>query len=116
MNAPQNPAVEPADLSAEEAAHHSMQATREAAEQARPGRSWPRFLVIALSLAGLVVCMLFVQGLQAIIAPVFLGLNLVIVAYPLQAWLNRRGVPRFLGATVTVPVSYTHLRAHETDS
>ncbi|WP_431861480.1 AI-2E family transporter [Micrococcus terreus] len=81
---------------------HSLVAARDEQGASRSDRNWPRFLVIALSLAGLVVCILFIQGLQAIIAPVFLGLNLVIVAYPLQAWLNRRGVPRFLGATVTV--------------
>lgn len=72
------------------------------AEHSRPQRAWPRLLSIVLSLAGIVVCVMFVQGLQGIIAPVFLGLNLVIVAYPLQAWLNRMGVPRFLGASVTV--------------
>src|SRR5690606_10623624 len=63
-----------------------------------------RFLVIVLSLAGLVIALQFVQGLQAIVGPVFLGLNLVIIAYPLQAWLIRQGVHRFLGATVTVAV------------
>ncbi|MGM7669913.1 AI-2E family transporter [Microbacterium sp. A93] len=67
-------------------------------------RTWPRFLVIVLSLAGLVITLEFVQGLQAIVGPVFLGLNLVIIAYPLQAWLIRQGVHRFLGATVTVAV------------
>lgn len=67
-------------------------------------RTWPRFLVIVLSLAGLVIALQFVQGLQAIVGPVFLGLNLVIIAYPLQAWLIRQGVHRFLGATVTVAV------------
>lgn len=69
-----------------------------------PSRVWPRFLVIVLSLAGLVIALQFVQGLQTIVGPVFLGLNLVIIAYPLQAWLIRQGVHRFLGATVTVAV------------
>lgn len=67
-------------------------------------RLMPRFLVIVLSLAGLVIALQFVQGLQTIVGPVFLGLNLVIIAYPLQAWLIRQGVHRFLGATVTVAV------------
>jgi len=70
--------------------------------EARTHRVWPRFLVIVLSLAGLVIALQFVQGLQSIIGPVFLGLNLVIIAYPLQAWMIRRGVHRFLGAAVTV--------------
>jgi AI-2 transport protein TqsA len=67
-------------------------------------RIWPRFLVIVLSLAGLVIALQFVQGLQSIIGPVFLGLNLVIIAYPLQAWLIRKGLHRFLGAAVSVVV------------
>ncbi|MFC4370284.1 AI-2E family transporter [Citricoccus nitrophenolicus] len=83
-----------------------------AAESRNPGmapdpsshRLMPRFLVIVLSLAGLVIALQFVQGLQTIVGPVFLGLNLVIIAYPLQAWLIRQGVHRFLGATVTVAV------------
>jgi len=68
----------------------------------RPSRVWPRFLVIVLSLAGLVIALQFVQGLQSIIGPVFLGLNLVIIAYPLQSWLIGRGVHRFVGASITV--------------
>nr|WP_183528616.1 AI-2E family transporter [Micrococcus sp. TA1] len=68
----------------------------------RTRRMWPRFLVIVLCLAGLVIALQFVQGLQGIIGPVFLGLNLVIIAYPLQAWMIHRGVNRFLGASVTV--------------
>jgi AI-2 transport protein TqsA len=67
-------------------------------------RAWPRFLVIVLCLAGLVIVLEFVEGLQSIIGPVFLGLNLVIIAYPLQAWLIRKGLHRFLGAAVSVAV------------
>ena len=70
----------------------------------RPHRMWPRMLVIVLTLAGLVVVVQFVQGISQIIAPVFLGLNLVIVAYPLQSWLIRRGVHPVLGAATTVVV------------
>ncbi|WP_248126515.1 AI-2E family transporter [Micrococcus lacusdianchii] len=68
----------------------------------RPHRMWPRMLVIVLTLAGLVVVVQFVQGISQIVAPVFLGLNLVIVAYPLQSWLIRRGVHPVLGAAATV--------------
>ena len=68
----------------------------------RPHRMWPRMLVIVLTLAGLVVLVQFLQGIASIIAPVFLGLNLVIVAYPLQSTLVRRGVNPVLGAAVTV--------------
>lgn len=61
-------------------------------------------LVIVLTFAGIVVVVQFLQGIAAIIAPVFLGLNLVIVAYPLQAWLVRRGIHPVVGAAVTVLV------------
>lgn len=70
----------------------------------RPHRMWPRMLVIVLTLAGLVVLVQFFQGIASIAAPVFLGLNLVIVAYPLQAWLIRRGLHPVLGAATTVVV------------
>ena len=59
-------------------------------------------LVIVLTLAGLVLVVQFFQGIASIAAPVFLGLNLVIVAYPLQAWLIRRGLHPVLGAATTV--------------
>ncbi|MFC7403326.1 AI-2E family transporter [Citricoccus sp. GCM10030269] len=72
--------------------------------ETKPNRALPRFLVIVLCLAGLVLALEFVQGLQSVVAPVFLGLNLVIIAYPLQAWLIRKGLHRFIGATVTVAV------------
>ncbi|MEO4037712.1 AI-2E family transporter [Micrococcaceae bacterium Sec6.3] len=75
----------------------------------RPHRMWPRMLVIVLTLAGLVVLVQFLQGISSIIAPVFLGLNLVIVAYPLQRWLIERGVHPVLGATATVLLVVTVL-------
>ena len=68
----------------------------------RPHRLWPRMLVIVLIAAGLVITVQFVQGLSQVVAPVFLGLNFVIVAYPVQAWLTRRGLHPVFGATVTV--------------
>ena len=68
----------------------------------RPHRLWPRMLVIVLTLAGLVLTVEFLQGLSQIVAPVFLGLNFIIVAYPVQAWLTYKGLHPVLGATVTV--------------
>ena len=73
----------------------------------RPHRMWPRMLVIVLTLAGLVLLVQFFQGIASIAAPVFLGLNLVIVAYPLQGWLTRRGLHPVLGAATTVMVVMT---------
>jgi AI-2 transport protein TqsA len=61
----------------------------------------PRFVVIALGLAALAYFLTFVQGLQEIIAPVFLGLNLMIVAYPLQRWLAAK-IQRHVAAALTL--------------
>lgn len=74
-----------------------------AAEVVRP-RDWalPRFTIIVLGLAGLFFAVGFIQQIQLIIAPVFLALNLVIVAYPVQAWLLRCRVPAAIAATATV--------------
>lgn len=73
------------------------------AEAVRP-REWalPRFTIIVLGLAGLFFAVGFIKDLQLIIAPVFLAFNLVIVAYPVQAWLIRRRVPAAAAAVVTV--------------
>lgn len=62
----------------------------------------PRFAVVVLALAGFAFSVRFVQGLQGIVAPIFLALNLVIVVYPVQRWLVRRRVPAFLAAAVTI--------------
>lgn len=72
--------------------------------EAAAGALWPRYLVVVLGVAGLAYGVHFFQSLQSIIAPVFLAMNLVIVAYPLQRWLVRVRVPRFLAAMVTVVV------------
>ncbi|GLB68254.1 AI-2E family transporter [Arthrobacter mangrovi] len=63
----------------------------------------PRFVLICLGLAGLAVFLYFVRDLSSIIAPVFLGLNLMIVAYPLQLLLARR-IHRYLAAVITLVV------------
>lgn len=61
----------------------------------------PRFVLICIGLAGLAITLHFLQGLSSIVAPVFLGLNLMIVAYPLQLFMARY-VHRYLAAVVTV--------------
>lgn len=65
---------------------------------------WPRFLVVVLGLAGLTFSVQFVQGMQALVAPTFLALNLVLVVYPLQGYLIRMKVPAFIAAVVNVLV------------
>ncbi|WP_235861549.1 AI-2E family transporter [Tersicoccus phoenicis] len=66
-------------------------------------RRTPRYLAVVLGLAGLAVFLLFVQAAQDVVAPVFLGLNLLIVLYPLQRWLEHR-VHRMVAATVSLVI------------
>lgn len=70
----------------------------------------PRFVLICLGLAGLAITLHFVQGLAGIVAPVFLGLNLMIVAYPLQLLMSRV-VHRYLAAVLTVLIVLVLLAA-----
>lgn len=65
---------------------------------------WPRIAVIAVTITGIALLMYFVQGARDIVAPIFLGLNLMIVAYPLQKALVARGVQRYLAAAATLVV------------
>lgn len=72
-----------------------------ATDSARPAML-PRFLIIVLGLAGLAFGIQFIQGLQTIVAPVFLALNLVVVVHPLQAYLISKRVPAIVAASITV--------------
>lgn len=68
---------------------------------------WPRIVVIAVTITGIALLMHLVQGARDIVAPVFLGLNLMIVGYPLQRALVSRGVQRYLAAAATLVVVLT---------
>lgn len=74
-----------------------------ATDSARPAML-PRFLIIVLGLAGLAFGIQFIQGLQTIVAPVFLALNLVVVVHPLQAYLISKRVPAIVAASITVVI------------
>ena len=69
----------------------------------RPKPGLPRFLTIVLGTAALLIILLCVQGAKDIIAPVFLGLNLLIVVYPLQRWLAQH-IQRHVAAAVALVV------------
>ncbi|GAA4697120.1 AI-2E family transporter [Pseudonocardia yuanmonensis] len=64
----------------------------------------PRGLVVVLAVTGLLVSTLALQQFRSILAPVLLALVLVIGVHPLTGILRRRGVPRWLAATVTLVV------------
>jgi AI-2 transport protein TqsA len=60
----------------------------------------PRWLIL---LAGMAAATIAVAGLRAVawlVAPVLLALVVVVALAPVQGWLRRRGVPRWLATTV----------------
>lgn len=63
------------------------------------GRSRATGAVIALGATALSIWLL--REFSSIIAPVFLGVNLLITAYPVYTWLAGRKVPRFLASLAT---------------
>lgn len=62
---------------------------------------WPRFLLVLLGVALVFAVLLGLHQLRDYVGPVFLALNLVLAAAPLQIWLVRRGAPRWLAAVVS---------------
>lgn len=52
-----------------------------------------------------------VQQLNSIAGPLLLTINLVIVAYPVQAWLNRKGAPKIVGVVVSGLIVFAILLA-----
>jgi AI-2 transport protein TqsA len=71
----------------------------------------PRWLLI---LAGAAAATVAVAGLRAIawlVAPVLLALVVVVALAPVQSWLRRHGVPRWLATTVLLILVWTVLLA-----
>ncbi|MCO1339908.1 hypothetical protein BJH93_13580 [Kocuria polaris] len=87
-----------------ETAPEHDRATETSGRAAAARMVWPRIALIAVTITGIALLMYFVQGARDIIAPIFLGLNLMIVAYPLQRAMVARGVQRYLAAAATLVV------------
>src|SRR5688500_7071888 len=71
-----------------------------AVEPQAPASGIPRWLIL---LAGLAAATVAVAGLRAVawlVAPVLLALVVVVAMAPVQGWLRRVGVPRWLATTV----------------
>ena len=62
------------------------------------GRRWalPRGVIILLGIASLVVTVAGIRAMAWLIGPVFLALIIVIAVTPLQDWMLRKGLPRWL--------------------
>ncbi|GAA2182166.1 AI-2E family transporter [Brooklawnia cerclae] len=61
----------------------------------------PRLVVILLAMVGLAGGLWLLRTLSWLIAPMFFALNLVIVVYPVQTFLRRRGCPKALAIALT---------------
>lgn len=71
----------------------------------------PRIGIVLLIIATGWISVTAVQSLQNIVGPLLLTLNLAIVAYPVQAWLNRYGIPRIIGACVSGAIIFAIMLA-----
>ncbi len=95
----QGPAASADDTGVREAS--ATGAASGATSAAQPGQpAIPRWLLL---LVGLAAGTLAIAGLRAVawlVAPVFLALVVVIALAPVQGWLRRIGVPRWLATTV----------------
>lgn len=69
----------------------------------------PRILSVTLTLAAVTITLLGLRQVGSFVGPVFLGLNLMLVAAPLFSWLVRIGVPRVLASISAVLAVYAFL-------
>lgn len=77
----------------------------EAPQEVGPGmpasRGVPTLVAVALVIAAIGLTLSLFRELSSIIAPMFLAVNLILVAYPLFRWLVRVRVPRLVAAVAT---------------
>lgn len=71
---------------------------------AREGRAkgsrLSKFATVAIVLAAVALSLMLLREYSGIIAPLFLGVNLLVTAYPIYTWLTKHRVPRWIGALV----------------
>ena len=72
-----------------------------AAGAALPVSRMSRLGRVAIVLGAMALTLTLFHEYSAIIAPVFLGINLLVTAFPVFNWLTGQGVPRWLGALAT---------------
>lgn len=69
----------------------------------------PRVLLALVVVAAAWFALQAMHELQAIVGPLLLVVNLMILAHPVQAWLTRRRLPRVIGAIVSALLVFTIL-------
>ena len=60
-----------------------------------------QFAKVAIVLAAVALSLMLLREYSGIIAPLFLGVNLLVTAYPIHIWLTKHRVPRWIGALAT---------------
>jgi AI-2 transport protein TqsA len=71
----------------------------------------PRWLLLVGGAAAATVAVAGLRAVAWLVAPVFLALVIVIALAPIQGWLRRIGVPRWLATTVLLVLVWTVLLA-----
>lgn len=89
----------------------TVRATAGAGPTKLAGPKWalPRGLIILLGIASLVVAVAGIRAMAWLIGPAFLALIIVIAVTPLQDWMLRRGLPRWLSVLALVVGVYAVL-------
>jgi AI-2 transport protein TqsA len=95
---PQAPAAEPATAAAESAAAGPQ-----------PIAGMPRWLLLLTGAAAATIAIAGLRAIAWLAGPVFLALVVVIALAPVQSWLRRAGVPRWLATTVLLILVWTVL-------
>lgn len=72
-----------------------------AGERRLPTSKLSQFAKVAIVLAAVALSLMLLREYSGIIAPLFLGVNLLVTAYPIYTWLTRHRVPRWIGAIAT---------------
>ena len=71
----------------------------------------PRWLLLLVGLAAATIAVAGLRAVAWLVAPVFLALVVVVALAPVQGWLRRIGVPRWLATTVLLILVWTVLLA-----
>lgn len=71
----------------------------------------PRWLLLLVGLAAATIAVAGLRAIAWLVAPVFLALVVVVALAPVQGWLRRIGVPRWLATTVLLVLVWAVLLA-----
>jgi predicted PurR-regulated permease PerM len=71
----------------------------------------PRWILLLVGLAAATIAVAGLRAIAWLVAPVFLALVVVIALAPVQSWLRRLGVPRWLATTVLLILVWAVLLA-----